>query len=129
MFIAAYAEKRFTSSVAQRLGVAAYELLSNALSYGTVTHPVVFEMFDTLDGVEIEVVNGAIPARIKMLQAQLGKLKTDPESTYMEEMRRSLGGGYPRAMLGLARVCHEQRMPLELSLDDQLVTLTARTAR
>jgi hypothetical protein len=128
-FVTSYADKRFTSSVAQRLGVAAYELFSNALSYGTVTQPVVFEMFDTLDGVEIEVSNGAIPARMKMLQTQIGKLKSDPEGTYMDEMRRSLGGGYPRAMLGLARVCHEQRMQLNMVAEDQLVTLTARTAR
>jgi hypothetical protein len=128
-FVDAYAKLRFRPSVAQRVSLAAYELFSNALSYGSVSSEVVFEVLEKGGLVLIRVQNDAIRARLEMLGDRVKRLERDPEATFVEEMRRYVGGGVSRAMLGLARVRHEAQMDLDVVVADSRVVVTASCAR
>ncbi len=115
-FLVSYGKLRFRPAVAERVCVAAYELLANGLSYGSVTQEVTFELFQRDRIVEIAVTNDAIPSRLRMLAAHVAKLRDGAEAVYLEELKRSVAGGYPRAMLGLARVVHEAQMGLDVEV-------------
>jgi hypothetical protein len=128
-FVSAYAADHFRGAVAQRLSVGAYELLSNALNFGSVSSDIVLELFETDSVVGVRVANEAILARISMLTEHLLKLRTNAEQTFLEELRRSVTGGIPRPMLGLARVTHEASLTLELHVQDRLVSVTAQCRR
>lgn len=128
-FIAAYTKLRFRPSIAQRVSVAAYELFANALSYGSVSAEVVFEILECGDRIEVRVVNDAIPARVDMLRERVKRLEKDPEATFVDEMRRYVTGGVARAMLGLARVRHEAQMDLELEVSGTRVFVRASCQR
>jgi hypothetical protein len=128
-FVEAYLKLRFRPSVAQRVSLAAYELFSNALDYGSVSSEVVFEVLERADRVEVRVTNDAIRARLEMLTDRVNRLRDDPEATFVEEMRRYVGGGVSRAMLGLARVRHEAQMDLDLTVEDSRVVVVASCPR
>ena len=128
-YIADYARKRYLPTVAQSIGVGAYELLSNAYDYGSVSSEIVLELVEEVSSIAIRVTNESISARITMLQQHMKRLSAGAESTYMEEMRHSLAGGTSRAMLGLARVAHEAGLALDLQVDDRRVTVSARRHR
>lgn len=128
-FVEAYAKLRFRPSVAQRVSLAAYELFSNALNYGSVSSEVVFELLEQGGLVQVRVQNDAIRARLEMLGDRVKRLERDPEATFVEEMRRYVSGGVSRAMLGLARVRHEGQMELALAIEDSRVVVTASCAR
>ena len=82
---------------------------------------------DTLVGVRVS--NEAIQARISMLSEHLSRLRANAEQTFLEELRRSVTGGIPRPMLGLARVCHEVGLTLELQVQARRVSVTAQCRR
>lgn len=128
-FVSAYAADHFRGAVAQRLSVGAYELLSNALNFGSVSSDIVLELIETDSIVGVRVANEAIQARISMLTEHLLKLRTNAEQTFLEELRRSVTGGIPRPMLGLARVTHEVGLTLDLQVQDRLVSVTAQCRR
>jgi hypothetical protein len=128
-FISAYAADHLRGAVAQRLSVGAYELLSNALNFGSVSSDIVLELIEADTLVGVRVSNEAIQARISMLTEHLQKLRNNAEQTFMEELRRSVTGGIPRPMLGLARVAHEVGLTLELQVQDRRVTVTAQCRR
>lgn len=128
-FVSAYAADHFRGAVAQRLSVGAYELLSNALNFGSVSSDIVLELVEGDSLVGVRVSNEAIQARISMLSEHLLKLKTNAEQTFLEELRRSVTGGIPRPMLGLARVTHEVGLTLEAQVQDRRVTVTAQCRR
>ena len=128
-FVSAYASDHFRGAVAQRLSVGAYELLSNALNFGSVSSDIVLELIESDSIVGVRVSNEAIQARISMLTDHLLKLRTNAEQTFLEELRRSVTGGIPRPMLGLARVTHEVGLTLELQVQDRRVTVTAQCRR
>jgi len=128
-FISAYAADHFRGAVAQRLTVGAYELLSNALNFGSVSSDIVLELIESDSMVGVRVSNEAIQARISMLTEHLAKLRTSAEQTFLEELRRSVTGGIPRPMLGLARVSHEVGLTLELQVQERRVTVTAQCRR
>lgn len=128
-FIAAYTADHLRGAVAQRLSVGAYELLSNALNFGSVSSDIVLELIEADTLVGVSVSNEAIQARISMLTEHLQKVRNNPEQTFMEELRRSVTGGIPRPMLGLARVAHEVGLTLELQVQDRRVTVTAQCRR
>ena len=128
-FINAYAADHFRGAVAQRLSVGAYELLSNALNFGSVSSDIVLELIESESIVGVRVSNEAIQARISMLTEHLVKLRNNAEQTFLEELRRSVTGGIPRPMLGLARVTHEVGLTLELQVQDRRVTVTAQCRR
>lgn len=128
-FINAYATDHFRGAVAQRLSVGAYELLSNALNFGSVSSDILLELIEAENIVGVRVSNEAIQARISMLSEHLLKLHTNAEQTFMDELRRSVTGGIPRPMLGLARVAHEAGLTLTLNVQDRRVTVTAQCRR
>ena len=107
----------------------AYELLSNALNFGSVSSDIVLELIEADALVGVRVSNEAIQARISMLSEHLTKLRSNAEQTFMEELRRSVTGGIPRPMLGLARVAHEVGLTLELQVQDRRVSVTAQCRR
>ena len=128
-FITAYTADHLRGAVAQRLSVGAYELLSNALNFGSVSSDIVVELIESDNMVGVRVANDAIAARISMLTEHLLKLKTNAEQTFLEELRRSVTGGIPRPMLGLARVSHEVGLTLDLQVHDRRVSVTAQCRR
>ena len=128
-FINAYVGDRMRRAVAQRISLGAYELLSNALNFGSISSEIVIELIETDNAVGVRVSNEAIQARLSMLSEHLVKLRANAEQTFMEELRRSVTGGIPRPMLGLARVAHEAGLTLDVQVQDRRVSVTARCAR
>jgi hypothetical protein len=128
-FISAYAADHLRGAVARRLSVGAYELLSNALNFGSVSSDIVLELIEGETLVGVRVSNEAIQARISMLSERLLKVRSNAEQTFMEELRRSVTGGIPRPMLGLARVAHEVGLTLEFQAQDRRVSVTAQCRR
>ena len=128
-FVSAYATDHMRGAVAQRLSVGTYELLSNALNFGSVSSDIILELIETDSMVGVRVSNEAIQARISMLSEHLLKLRTNAEQTFLEELRRSVTGGIPRPMLGLARVSHEVGLTLDLQVQDRRVSVTAQCRR
>jgi hypothetical protein len=128
-FVTAYTADHLRGAVAQRLSVGAYELLSNALNFGSVSSDIVIELIESETLVGVRVANDAISARISMLTEHLLKLKSNAEQTYLEELRRSVTGGIPRPMLGLARVAHEVGLILDLQVQERRVSVTAQCRR
>lgn len=128
-FITAYTADHLRGAVAQRLSVGAYELLSNALNFGSISSDIVIELIESDTMVGVRVSNDAIAARISMLTEHLLKLKTNAEQTFLEELRRSVTGGIPRPMLGLARVSHEVGLTLDLQVNDRRISVTAQCRR
>ncbi|HXK20916.1 MAG TPA: hypothetical protein VNG33_24060 [Polyangiaceae bacterium] len=124
-FFSGYAKSRFRPQVAQRLSVAAYELLSNGLNYSSMADEITVELLDLPEVSAVRVVNETIGPRISMLTEHIGKLRHSAEATLLDEMRRSVAGGPVRPMLGLARVVHEASMQLDFVVTDRRVTLTA----
>ena len=123
-FVAAYLRQRFLPGIAEPLNIAAYELLDNALSYGSVTEPVKLEVVESPSSIAVRVSNASISARVDRLIAHIERLRSNDEPVFVEESRRALGGA--RAMLGLARITHEAGLGLELYVDDQRVTVVGR---
>ena len=128
-FVTAYTADHLRGAVAQRLSVGAYELLANALNFGSVSSDIVIELIESDNLVGVRVTNDAIAARISMLSEHLLKLKTNAEQTFLEELRRSVTGGIPRPMLGLARVSHEAGLTLDLQVQERRVAVTAQCRR
>ena len=124
-FLSGYTKNRFRTQIAQRLAVATYELLSNALNYSSMAEEVTIELMELPDFAAIRVANETIAPRISMLNEHVGKIRVNAEATVVEEMRRSVGGGPVRPMLGLARVVHEANMQLDVAVQGRRVTLTA----
>ncbi|HLK39299.1 MAG TPA: hypothetical protein VKU41_21210 [Polyangiaceae bacterium] len=126
-FVVAYAKRRFLSRTVEPLSVATYELLGNALSYGLVSSQVLLQVHEGQAGVAVRVANDTMQTRIDMLCAQLDRLSKNAESTFVEEMRRSVAGGLGRPALGLARVVHEAKLALEVYIVAPRITVIGRT--
>lgn len=126
-FLSAYSATHHRPQIAQRMSVAVYELLENAMNYGGISSEIVLELSELPGQVAVRVTNEAIAARISMLAAHLARVRADAEGTFVEEMKRSVMGGAPRAMLGLARVAFEANMEIKLEIDGRLVAVTAST--
>jgi hypothetical protein len=124
-FLTAYAASRLRPHVVQRLSVAVYELLANALNYGSVTGDVIVEFFHARSVVSVRVSNDAIPARIHMLTEHAARVRENAENVFVEEMRRSVGGGIPHSMLGLVRIVHEAGLTLDVTVDGCRVLVSA----
>jgi hypothetical protein len=125
-FLNEYSKTRFVPGVAERVSVAGYELLANGLNYASVNSEVVFELWKRQSELQVVVTNEAIASRVRMLSGHFQKLKSGAEAVYLEELRRSVSGGFPRPMLGLARVVHEAKMALDVVVNgDTKVTAMA----
>jgi hypothetical protein len=128
-FVTAYVKQRYVSRVAEQVSLACYELLSNALDYGRIGSDVTLELRVGRSDITVHVQNNAIGERIDMLKKHLDRLTKDPAGTYEAEMTRSLSGQGARAMLGLARVCHEANMRLDYSVDGATISASATCRR
>jgi hypothetical protein len=124
-FVGSYTRSRFRATLADGLTVAAYELLSNALNYGSVLGDVIFEIVESPRTVAVRVSNDTVQVRIDMLRSLLERVSRDPEAAFLEEMRRSIAGGITRPMLGLARIVHESKLLLEVYISGTRVTVAA----
>ena len=121
-YLTAYCSGRFGSRTAEKLSLAVYELLANAMAYGSLGDVVV----EILDGPAVRVANNTTAARIGMLNTHVAKLRIDPAKTLLDEMKRS-STGTVRPMLGLARVVHEAGCQLDVNVTAQRVVITALT--
>jgi hypothetical protein len=126
-FLVAYTQSRYRSVLAQALSVAAYELLGNALNYGSVLGEVKLDLVETPSMVALRVSNETVQVRLDMMRSHLERVKKDPEATFLEEMRRSVAGGIAQPMLGIARVVHEAKLPIEVYFNRTRLTVVART--
>lgn len=124
-FVVAYARHRFRNTLVASLSVATYELLGNALNYGSVLADVVFQLVES-PSIAVRVSNETVPVRIDMLRSHLERVSKDPEAAFLEEMRRSMSGGTSKPMLGLARIVHEAKLSLELYVAGTRLTMIAR---
>jgi hypothetical protein len=124
-FFSGYTKSRFRPQIAQRLSVATYELMSNALNYSSMADEVAIELLELPETAAIRVVNETISPRVAMLNDHMARLRASAEATLVEEMRRSVAGGPVRPMLGLARVMHEVSMELDFVVQERRVTMTA----
>jgi hypothetical protein len=124
-FLSSYAKGRFRQQIAQRLSVAGYELLANALNYSSMAEEVMVELMELPDFAAVRVANETIAPRISMLTEHVAKIRTNAEATLVDEMRRSVAGGPVRPMLGLARVVHEASMQLDVVVEERRVIMTA----
>jgi hypothetical protein len=127
-FVGSYTRSRFRAGLADGLSVAAWELLGNALNYGSVLGDVVFEIVETSRSVAVRVSNDTVQVRLDMLCSHLERVSRDPEAAFLEEMRRSTGGGISRPMLGLARIVHESKMILDVYISGPRVTVAASSS-
>lgn len=125
-FVAAYCRQRFLATAAESLTMAAYELLQNGLKHGSVFCDVLLEISESAHAPAVRVSNDAFEARLEKLRAHVARLAVHPEVVFLEEMARSINGGTPRPMLGLARVVHEGRLKLEVHALKNRVTVVAR---
>jgi hypothetical protein len=128
-FITTYTKYRFQPRMAERLALASQELIENAVSYGSVSGDVICTLSEAERFIEVCVSNDTSPGRLANLRAQLERLRGDPEQVFLEEMGRSIAGTGARAALGLARICHEAQMDLELDVDGVRVSMHARCAQ
>jgi hypothetical protein len=112
--------------VSERIALTAYELFANGLNYGSISSMVTLELAEESGVAYVTVTNEAIPARARMLAERCALLRADAKSVYMEELRRSVSGGIPRAMLGLARIVHEAGVELSVSAVGSQVTVVGR---
>ncbi|HMA95450.1 MAG TPA: hypothetical protein VKP30_22330, partial [Polyangiaceae bacterium] len=128
-FVGAYSKYRFQPRTAERIALASYELVENAVSYGSVSGDVVFSLLESDHFVEIQVTNDASAGRLTNLRTKLELLRTDAEKVFQDEMGKSMTGSGGRAALGLARVCHEGQMDLEFEVEGNRVTMRAKCAR
>ena len=127
-FVVSYARGRFRASIVQALSVASYELLGNALNYGSVLGEIVFELIEATESVAVRVSNDAVKVRIDMLCSHLDRVNANPEAVFVEEMGRSVTGGSSKPMLGLVRIVHEARLSLEVYVRGTRLTTLARIA-
>lgn len=126
-FVAAYCRQRFRGTLVDPLSLATYELLGNALNYGSVSGEVELRVIDKLDSIVVSVSNESMQVRIDMLCSHLERLRKDPESTFLDEMRRSTAKGGARPMLGLARIVHEAKLKVDAYVTHDHVTVQARS--
>jgi hypothetical protein len=124
-FLTSYAKGRFRAQIGQRLSVAAYELLSNALNYSSMSEEIAIEVMELPEIAAVRVANATILPRISMLNEHMNKIRAYADGMLAEEMRRTISGGPVRPMLGLARVVNEVTMQLDALIEGQRVTMTA----
>jgi len=127
-FVAAYCQRRFRVGVADGLILAAHELLENAITYGSVSSQVLFEIVEKPGSAAIRVTNQTTPGRIDMLRNHVEKMAVKSEVVMVEEMKRTMGQRLGKPMLGLARVVQEGGLGLELYVSRARVTVLARAS-
>ena len=109
----------------EQLALATHELVQNAITNGTSR---AIELRLAVDEraarVSVSVTNGCAPSAVERLRERLARiyLDQDPLTAYVRTMGEDLSG---RGGLGLARVRFEAGLELDLSEDDDRVTVHA----
>lgn len=124
-FVGHFAKERYRGSVAESVDLAAFELLGNGISYGSVSSPVILEIAEQKPWVLVRVSNDAIGARTRRLLEQIARLTRDAQGTYVDQVQRSVASAGGRALLGLARVAHEGGMKIDARVTGDRVLVTA----
>jgi hypothetical protein len=111
----------------QDLALAAHELLQNAISYsrdGQAEMSVQLE--PKSETVAITVVNTARPEEVTRLEALVAEMKqvNDPFRYFLTVMDRP-SETLTRGGLGLARICYEAALDVDVKLNGEHVTITA----
>lgn len=123
-YLSAYCYALFAPKLAQRLNVAIYELCANALRYGSRDGEARIELYRKGEGVILRVSNHAPPALCERLQAQIERVRTDPEAAFTCEMNRFASASVPPPMVGIVRVAHEAHCELVLRIDGGRVEIS-----
>lgn len=124
-YICAYTSACLPPSMADRLNVAVYELLDNAMKHGIAAGDVRLELRRTYRGVELVIENEAEAAQLTKLGRHLEQVLRDPRAAFMKEMTRFASNSGPAPMLGLVRAAHQSELELEHQLEGSRVRLTA----
>jgi hypothetical protein len=124
-FFCAYCECNFRPHVAQRLTLAAYELLQNGFQYGGIRGKVIIELLRIQQGLAIRVSNETIPARSARLREHVLSINVNAEAVFVEQLRRSMEVTNKTAALGLARLVFEAKLRLYVEVNGNLVIVSA----
>ena len=130
VFLAAYCQQRFTSDLAERVGLATHELLENAIRFGRVADGLELHLGTNKDEnrVWLTVVNHAVPTRVRILREWVEKLRREAEDEDLDlrgmVMRMQNEAGLP-AHLGLSRLRYEADLAIELEEAGSRVAVTA----
>lgn len=122
-YLSAYTAHRLPPRVADRLNVAVYELLANALRYGSGEVRLELQLNPSGSGAVLRVSNQAEPAQLERLRAQLDAVWADAAAAFTTEMNRFGSGSEPAPMLGLVRIAHESSLALEARYEGTRVEL------
>jgi hypothetical protein len=128
-FVRAYTRARFEPRTAEKTTLASYELIENAVNYGSVSGDVVYTLAETHRGLEIGVVNASPIGRLANLRAQLERIRINPEKAYLDDIAHSVNSPGGRTALGLLRICYEGQMDLEFEAEGSNVTMRAICVR
>jgi hypothetical protein len=123
-YLSTYCSACLPPQVAQRLNVAIYELYANALRYGAPGSQVRLELEKTPSGARLFITNCTDPAQRERLELQIKRVERSPEAAFRAEMDRFAGGSTTPPMLGIVRVAHESRLPIELLVDGDQVRIS-----
>lgn len=114
-------------TIADKIALAAQELLENAVKYSASPAENVALRFTIQEGdhLALEVSNTATPEQVEALKAQHAEIMAaDPLTAYLQRMQRiAANPDAPGSQLGLARIRYEAGAELELSVDGQRITL------
>lgn len=128
-FTSVYTRYRFHPRTAEKIALASYELVENAISYGSISGDIVYTLSEWGGYLEVSVANDSSLGRLSNLRLRLDRIREDPAQAFQEQMSRSVTGTGGRAALGLARICHEAQMDLELEVDGYRVIMRARCSK
>ena len=125
----ALCKARYTALVAQRVGLAAHELVENALLYGSLSEEVLLEIrVDNEDRtISVVVTNATTPIRARSVAEHVARLRQKGTSAdALAEMMAISAKTGTRSQLGLARVQHEARMEISVESRGDRVRIEAR---
>jgi hypothetical protein len=123
-YLSAYCSAAFAPTLAERLNVAIYELLCNALTYGSAAGEVRFELHRCGQGARLTVANHADANQRARLERQVERVQQDARAVFSSEMERFNSGSSQPSMLGIVRVAHESRLAVELQVSGDRVLVS-----
>jgi hypothetical protein len=118
---------------ADKIAMAASELLENAVKYATGEETQVSVWLDQKDGdIEVSVSNKASPEAIAVLKANWESAMTgDPLAAYIRKMQEAATRNDSKSQLGLVRIRYETGADMTLDVDGTtvLIKLTHKNGR
>ena len=113
--------------VAGQVGLAAHELMENAIKYSPNDEARVRVEIKSGDSIRIAVENDALEGHLAVLVAEVEALRAapDPLAYYQQKMLQSFERTDGKSCLGLARIRCEAEMSLEVEVDASKVRMIA----